>query len=144
MYIIILTIFYFAQTSSAGLSSSRTLRCPQCAPLSKCRGTVSSSWQQVRRAASSDDVSCHSRPSLYLCFSIHFRHVQTQDPLLWHLPVVAEVWALFGFRWWVSRRTHLLCGTRVVYSWMWHSFSFLLPSLSKLWLLTSCLMTTRR
>ena len=43
-----------SQTSSAGLSSSRTLRCPQCAPLSKSPGMVSSSWQQVKQ---SDSIS---------------------------------------------------------------------------------------
>lgn len=37
------------QTSSAGSSSSRTLRCPRCRPPSKCPGTVTSSWQQVGR-----------------------------------------------------------------------------------------------
>lgn len=31
--------------------------------------------------------------------SIHFRHLQTQGPLLRHLPVVPEVWALSWFRW---------------------------------------------
>lgn len=35
------------QTSSAGLSSFRTLRCPQCPPPSKYPGTATSSWQQV-------------------------------------------------------------------------------------------------
>lgn len=35
------------QTSSAGLSSFRILRCQQCRPLSKYQGTVTSFWQQV-------------------------------------------------------------------------------------------------
>ena len=35
------------QTSSVGLSSFRTLRCPQWPPLSKCPRMVTSSWQQV-------------------------------------------------------------------------------------------------
>lgn len=42
-------LLFLLQTSSAGSSSSRTLRCPQYAPLSKWPGMASLSWQQVGR-----------------------------------------------------------------------------------------------
>ena len=55
--------FCFTQTSNAELSSSRTLRCLQCAPPSKCPGMVSSSWQRVRRDLR---VCCFRIPSCNL------------------------------------------------------------------------------